>query len=44
MTFKAGDTFEIMYSASAAGLGLIVSKPPGIPTVPSMIFTAYKLN
>ncbi len=44
VTFKAGDTFEIMYSASAAGLGLIVSKPPGIPTVPSMIFTAYKLN
>lgn len=44
MTFKAGDVLEVMYSASAPGLGLIVAKPPGIPTVPSMIFTAYKLN
>jgi hypothetical protein len=43
MTFKAGDVLEIMYAASAPGLGLIVAKPPGIPTVPSMIFTAYKL-
>ena len=43
MTMKAGDVLEIMYAASAPGLGLIVAKPPGIPTVPSMIFTAYKL-
>ena len=43
MTFKAGDVLEIMYSATAPGLGLIVSKPAGIPTVPSMIFTAFKL-
>ncbi len=44
MTFKAGDVLEIMYAASAPGLGLIVAKPPGIPTVPSVIFTAYKLD
>ncbi len=44
MTFKAGDVLEIMYAASAPGLGLIVAKPPNMPTVPSMIFTAYKLN
>jgi len=44
MTFKAGDVLEVMYSASAPGLGLIATKPPGIPTVPSMIFTAYKLD
>jgi hypothetical protein len=44
MTFKAGDVLEIMFAASAPGLGLIATKPPGIPTVPSMIFTAYKLN
>jgi len=44
MTCKAGDVLELMYAASAPGLGLIVAKPPGSPTVPSMIFTAYKLN
>jgi hypothetical protein len=44
MTFKAGDVLEIMYAASVKGLGLIVAKPPGIPTVPSMIFTAFKLD
>ena len=44
ITFKAGDVFEVMYAASAPGLGLIVAKPPNMPTVPSMIFTMYKLN
>ena len=44
MTFKAGDVLEIMYGASAPGLGLIVAKPTNMPTVPSMIFTAYKLS
>jgi hypothetical protein len=44
MTFKAGDVLEMMYAASAPGLGLIASKPAGMPTVPSMIFTIYKLN
>jgi hypothetical protein len=44
MTFKAGDVLEMMYAASAPGLGLIIAKPPNMPTVPSMIFTAYKLN
>ena len=43
MSFKAGDVLEFDYAASAPGLGLIASKPAGMPTVPSMIFTMYKL-
>jgi hypothetical protein len=44
MSFKAGDVLEFMYAASAPGLGLVASKPPGMPTVPSILLTAYKLN
>jgi hypothetical protein len=44
MTFKAGDVLEFMYAASTPGLGLIVAKPRGMPTVPSILFSAYKLN
>ncbi len=43
MSFKAGDVLEFMYAASAPGLGLIATKPPGMPTVPAILFTAYKL-
>ena len=42
MTFKAGDVLEIMYAASAPGLGLIATKPANMPAVPSMIFTVVK--
>ena len=42
MTLKAGDTIEIMYAASAPGLGLIATKPANMPAVPSMIFTVVK--
>jgi hypothetical protein len=42
MTFKAGDVFEFMYAATAPGLGLIATKPAGMPAVPSMIFSIFK--
>ncbi len=42
MTFKAGDVFEFVYSATAPGLGLIASKPANMPAVPSIIFTIFK--
>ncbi len=42
MTFKAGDVLEIMYAATAPGLGLIATKPSGMPAVPSIIFTIFK--
>jgi archaellum component FlaF (FlaF/FlaG flagellin family) len=42
MTFKANDVLEFVYAASAPGLGLIASKPAGMPAVPSIIFTIYK--
>ena len=42
MTFKAGDVLEIMYAATVPGLGLIATKPAGMPAVPSMIFTVVK--
>lgn len=44
MTLKAGDVVEVVCAASAPGLGLVVFKPQGEPVVPSIIFTAYKLN
>jgi hypothetical protein len=42
MTFKAGDVLEFVYAASAPGLGLIATKPEGMPAVPSMIFSIFK--
>ncbi|MDN5942402.1 MAG: hypothetical protein L0H94_11010 [Nitrospira sp.] len=41
---KNGDTIEAVYSGSAPGLGLIVKKPEGEPVVPSIIFSAFKVN
>ena len=43
---KAGDKLELVYSVSPAAesLGLIASKPSGEPVVPSMIFTAFKVD
>jgi hypothetical protein len=43
MTFKANDVLEFMFSATAPGLGLIASKPAGIPTVPSLLLTIHQL-
>lgn len=41
--FKKGDKVEMVYSASAPGLGLVTHKPNGEPLVTSMIFSAFKL-
>lgn len=41
---REGDTVEVVYSGSAPGLGLIVKKPEGEPVVPSIIFSAFKVN
>ncbi len=42
MTFKANDVIEIMYASTVPGLGLIATKPAGMPAVPSMIFSIFK--
>ena len=44
LEMKKGDKIEVMFSATAPGLGLIVRKPPGEPIVASIIFSAFKLN
>jgi hypothetical protein len=44
LMLKDGDTVEVVYSGSAPGLGLIVKKPEGEPVVPSIIFSAFKVN
>ena len=44
LMLKNGDTIEVVYSGSAPGLGLIVKKPAGEPVVPSIIFSAFKVN
>jgi hypothetical protein len=43
---KAGDKLELAFSVSKAGvgLGLIASKPNGEAAVPSMIFSAFKVD
>jgi len=43
MTFKKGDVVEFIYAATAPGLGLIASKPAGMPAVPAIIFTIMEL-
>jgi hypothetical protein len=46
LEIKAGDTMEMVYSVSttSGNLGLIASTPEGEPMVPSMIFTAFKVD
>ncbi len=43
---KAGDTIECAFSVSkeGEGLGLIATKPGGEPAVPSVIFSAFKVD
>ena len=40
---KIPDPF-VCLSGSVPGLGLIVKKPEGEPVVPSIIFSAFKVN
>ena len=44
MECKAGDKVELLQSSTAAGLGMIASKPKGEPVVPSMILSIIKVD
>ena len=41
---KKGDKIQAVFSGSAPGLGLIYKKPGGEPAVPSVIFSAWKVD
>jgi len=41
---KAGDIIELAFSATAPGLSLAYSKAPNEPAIPSMIFSAIKVD
>jgi len=43
---KEGDTLQMYFSVSKAGegLGLVASTPKGEPAIPSMIFSAFKIE
>ena len=43
MALKKGDVVEFVYAATAPGLGLVASKPAGMPGVPSIIFSIFEL-
>lgn len=42
--YKKGDKINAMMSGSAAGIGLVYKKPAGEPAVPSVIFSAWKID
>jgi hypothetical protein len=42
--FKKGDKVSMMYSGSAPGIGLVFRKPAGEPAIPSVIFSAWKID
>jgi hypothetical protein len=42
--FKKGDKVEAWMSGSAPGIGLVYKKPAGEPAVPSVIFSAWKID
>ena len=42
--FKKGDKVNAMISGSAPGIGLVYKKPAGEPAVPSVIFSAWKID
>ena len=42
--YKKGDKVNAMYSGSAPGIGLVYKKPAGEPAVPSVIFSAWKID
>jgi len=43
-TLKKGDKVVVAYSSSVADLGLAVTSPAGEPVVPSIIFSAFKVD
>jgi hypothetical protein len=42
--YKRGDKVNAMISGSAPGIGLVYKKPAGEPAVPSVIFSAWKID
>jgi hypothetical protein len=42
--YKKGDKVNAMISGSATGIGLVFKKPAGEPAVPSVIFSAWKID
>jgi hypothetical protein len=42
--YKKGDKINAMISGSASGIGLVYKKPSGEPAVPSVIFSAWKID
>jgi hypothetical protein len=42
--YKKGDKVNAMISGSATGIGLVYKKPTGEPAVPSVIFSAWKID
>src|ERR1700674_1925663 len=42
--YKKGDKVNAMFSGSAPGIGLVYKKPAGEPAVPSVIFSAWKID
>jgi hypothetical protein len=42
--YKKGDKINAMISGSATGIGLVYKKPAGEPAVPSVIFSAWKID
>ena len=42
--YKRGDKVNTMISGSATGIGLVYKKPAGEPAVPSVIFSAWKID
>jgi hypothetical protein len=42
--YKKGDKVSMMYSGSAPGIGLVFRKPTGEPAIPSVIFSAWKID
>jgi hypothetical protein len=42
--YKKGDKVNTMISGSAPGIGLVYKKPAGEPAVPSVIFSAWKID
>jgi hypothetical protein len=41
---KRGDKFEVVFSGSDPSVGVVVKKPMGEPVVPSIIFSAWRID
>ena len=43
ISLKKGDVFELVYAATAPGLGIVATKPAHMPGVPSIIVSLFEL-